>query len=407
MDGSSRYVVAANGGTLTFDNGTNGPAVLTGFASSAGDTITAPTILNSGLIVANNSPQTLTLAGGIAGANGLTLVGPGTVALGAANSYSGGTIISNGTLRTLVPGSTSTGLVTLAGGTLSLTGSGGVSLGNTVNVAAASSLIASNVPTLAGPLFGSNATLNILVPNGQTFDWNCSVSNRFSGTIAFGNSPGFVRFRISELLLNAAFDLGTNALTINPRDVPLTVSFGSMAGGPNTTLAGCSVSGSSTAASRYTVGFNNLSTTFAGRMVDGASGNNRFLAITKVGTGTWTLTGNNTYSGGTTISNGTVQIGNGGTTGTLGVSNVVNLGTLIFNRSNATNFSGVISGSGSLIQLGSGALTLTRSNTYTGGTIVSNGTLFVNNAIGSGTGTGSVTCSAAARSAAPESSVAR
>ena len=40
--------------------------------------------------------------------------------------------------------------------------------------------------------------------------------------------------------------------------------------------------------------------------------------LTQAGTGTMTLTGANTYTGGTTISAGTLQIGNGGTTGTLG-----------------------------------------------------------------------------------------
>ena len=44
------------------------------------------------------------------------------------------------------------------------------------------------------------------------------------------------------------------------------------------------------------------------------------------------LTGANTYSGGTTISAGTLQIGNGGTTGSI-AGNIVDNAALIFNRS--------------------------------------------------------------------------
>ena len=114
-------------------------------------------------------------------------------------------------------------------------------------------------------------------------------------------------------------------------------------------------------------------------------------SLLKLAGGTLILTGTNTYGGVTTISNGTLQVGAGGTTGTLGTSNVVNIGTLTFNRSDAISYGVVISGSGRLIQLGSGTLTLTRSNTFSGGTTISNGTLLVNNTTGSGTGTGAVT----------------
>ena len=62
-----------------------------------------------------------------------------------------------------------------------------------------------------------------------------------------------------------------------------------------------------------------------------------------------------------------------------------------------TIFSGVIQDGGagggtggSLTKLGRGILTLASANTYTGGTIVSDGKLTVNNTTGSGTGTGSV-----------------
>ncbi|WP_371094514.1 autotransporter outer membrane beta-barrel domain-containing protein [Sinorhizobium sp. CB9] len=97
-------------------------------------------------------------------------------------------------------------------------------------------------------------------------------------------------------------------------------------------------------------------------------------ALIKTGTGTLTLTGTNIYSGGTIINQGTLQLGNGGTTGSI-LGNVADEGTLLFNRSNTLNFDGVISGSGAVFQIGEGTTVLTGANTYSGPTIVSAGTL--------------------------------
>jgi autotransporter-associated beta strand protein len=65
----------------------------------------------------------------------------------------------------------------------------------------------------------------------------------------------------------------------------------------------------------------------------------------------------------------------GGATGVLGVSTLTNNGTLIFNRSNATDYSGIISGTGAVTKLGAGTVTLSGSNTYSGGTTVSAGSV--------------------------------
>ena len=95
----------------------------------------------------------------------------------------------------------------------------------------------------------------------------------------------------------------------------------------------------------------------------------------QAGSGTIILTGANTYSNGTIISAGTLQIGNGGTSGSLGTGNVIDNGALSFDRSNTLSFAGVISGSGSLAQIGSGTTILTGANTYGGGTTISAGTI--------------------------------
>lgn len=119
----------------------------------------------------------------------------------------------------------------------------------------------------------------------------------------------------------------------------------------------------------------------SGGIVDTNGNNATFVStvsgagsLTKTGTGTLTLSGNNTYSGGTAIDGGTLQIGNGGTTGSI-TGNVTDNATLAFNRSDAVTFGGLISGSGGVNQIGSGTTTLTGSSTYTGATVIAAGTL--------------------------------
>jgi autotransporter-associated beta strand protein len=80
--------------------------------------------------------------------------------------------------------------------------------------------------------------------------------------------------------------------------------------------------------------------------------------VDKKGLGTLILTGDDTYTGGTTISFGTLQIGNGGTIGSI-VGDVTNNGALVFNRADTVTFGGAISGDGELAQLGPGTLVLT------------------------------------------------
>ncbi|NDE55120.1 MAG: autotransporter domain-containing protein, partial [Actinobacteria bacterium] len=109
----------------------------------------------------------------------------------------------------------------------------------------------------------------------------------------------------------------------------------------------------------------------------------------KKGTNTVTLTNNNSYSGLTTIEAGVLQVGNGGSVGSLGTGDVTNNGVLIFNRSNSLAYGGLISGGGRLTKLAAGTVTLTGNHTYSGGTTISDGVLEIGNggtsgAIGSG-----------------------
>lgn len=108
-----------------------------------------------------------------------------------------------------------------------------------------------------------------------------------------------------------------------------------------------------------------------------------------------TLTNTNTYTGATVVTEGTLQLGNGGTTGSIDNSSGISVASgasLKTNRSNAVTLGQIITGAGSVQQSGAGKLVLTNANTYQGGTTIdANRTLEVLNTTGSGTGTGDVT----------------
>jgi autotransporter-associated beta strand protein/T5SS/PEP-CTERM-associated repeat protein len=113
--------------------------------------------------------------------------------------------------------------------------------------------------------------------------------------------------------------------------------------------------------------------------------------VNQLGSGTSILTGNNGYSGGTRIVNGVLQVGTGGTNGTLGSGNVSNNASLVFNRSDYAVFANTIGGSGSLTQNGSGTTVFTGNNSYSGITTISNGVLQIGNNGTTGTlGSGNV-----------------
>ena len=113
--------------------------------------------------------------------------------------------------------------------------------------------------------------------------------------------------------------------------------------------------------------------------------------LVQSGSGTLTLIGANTY-GGTVINSGTVQIGNGAAAGSLGEGPVTDNGSLKFNLTSNLTYGNTISGNGNVVQAGTGTVSLTTNNNYTGGTTVSSGTLQVSGSGGvSALGTGNVT----------------
>ncbi|EJS4185833.1 fibronectin-binding autotransporter adhesin ShdA [Salmonella enterica] len=103
-------------------------------------------------------------------------------------------------------------------------------------------------------------------------------------------------------------------------------------------------------------------------------------ALVKTGTGELTLSGDNTYSGGTTITGGTLTADHADSLGT-GV--IANSGVLQVGEGELEN---TLSGSGSLVKTGTGELTLSGDNTYSGDTTITGGTLTADHADSLGTG---------------------
>jgi autotransporter-associated beta strand protein len=121
------------------------------------------------------------------------------------------------------------------------------------------------------------------------------------------------------------------------------------------------------------IGTGTIDTGINGIRIDGivSGGANGF---TKTGFGTLTLNGANTYTGLTTVQFGTLQIGTGGTTGSInGNVAVQGASSLVFNRSDNLTYGGQVTGLGTLRQIGSGTLTLTNNNDYLGATTITGG----------------------------------
>ena len=188
-----------------------------------------------------------------------------------------------------------------------------------------------------------------------------------------------------DVSTTANFTNGAGPVVFNQGDNP---TFNDTSANPTVNLASSLQPGSVTVtASSVNYSFNDAN---GSGLLSGSAG------ITKNGSSTLTLATANINIGPTVINAGTVQVGNGSTKGDLGTGNVTNNGALVFNHSNGGHsVAGIISGSGSVSQLGTngGTVTLVANNTYTGPTYVAtNATLQVgtNGATGS-LGSGAVT----------------
>jgi autotransporter-associated beta strand protein len=292
--------------------------------------------------------------------NGYTLTkdGPGTLTFKRAMTYTGGTVVNNGTLNLLLAGIGDCGVGLR--GALTINTGGTVITPATLGYAANGGTPGAQLDTINinGGILDRNATGNSTT-GGITFNMTGGTMTHTGGgywQMWTGNGLGANNFNI---LPSNNSSLISGRIQFSNYDTQFNVADGNAA-------VDLEISG-------HTGGSNGLIKNGAGLMALTA---NNSTTDASVGIG---------YSGTTTINAGTLQLGTGGATGNLNpASAILNNGTLAFNRNNTltqgTDFNSVISGAGAVTQAGAGTTILSGANTYTGATTVSAGTLEVTTA---------------------------
>ncbi len=223
-------------------------------------------------------------------------------------------------------------------------GSGPIALGNSTLTFQQGSVSSSNTPvsivasstlaftsgnnTLNGALNGPGA-LTLALPANTILSLQGDCSG-FTGTLAISGS-GTLRFNQGTNEwggANAVFDNGGSGTIDNRSSANITIFLGGLTGASGSKLQGSSQAGPGV--DTYVIGGLNSNSTFGGTIANGTSGATpHSVAITKVGSGTLTLSDNNSYSGGTTVSNGTLVVNTSAGSGTgTGAVIVVSGGTL-------------------------------------------------------------------------------
>ena len=375
-------------GTTTISAGT----LQLGNGGTSGRIGAGTVTLSNGAGLAIDRSDVLTIANVVAGTGGqLRQLGTGTTILTGANTYTGVTTIGAGTLQIG------------DGGTTGSVGAGAITNNGTLVINRSSNLSMANIISGTGTL-RHDGTGTTTLSGTSTFTGAVELNG---GIVQVGNlQNGGIGSNLGasdDAATNLIFDGGTLRLTgaaARSTDRNFTIADGGATLEGNGTGAGL-LTWNGTAsydvvdeARSFTLGGTASGNIFAGALVDNGAG---ALSLTKSGAGRWVLTGSNAYTGVTTINAGTLQVGNAGTSGTLGSGDVVNNGTLTFMRSDALEVSGAISGTGAVRQTGSGTTTLTGNNTYAGTTTITAGTLQIGSGGTSGTlGTNTVSVSAGA-----------
>ncbi|HEX8164976.1 MAG TPA: autotransporter domain-containing protein [Beijerinckiaceae bacterium] len=388
----SQNTTAANAAiTVTNSSGPNDfPVLFFTNSSTAGNA----TILNTGSAVPFDFDSLVQFGGtSSAGTSRITNNANGFTFFGNSSTAAGATIVNNGS-----PTDPSLFGVTQFGGT-STAGNATITnnLGETdfLNNSTAGTATIRNIglsaAALANNIFGltlffgsstaGNATITTEGFARTLFQQNATAGN----ATVITNADGATFFQQNATGGNARFVTNAGGVVDFSRVTSGGATAGSIEGGGNYYLG----------PNRLTVGGNNRSTEVAGAISDcGVTGQQcRAVlgtpalpstggALTKIGTGTLTLSGANSYTGGTTISAGTLQLGNGGAAGSI-LGNVVDNGILAFNRSDVFAFNGAISGTGAVEQRGPGTTVLTAASTYTGPTRINAGTLQVDGSLAS------------------------
>ncbi len=328
-------------------------------------------ILSNNAALALNRADSFTVANIIRGTGSVRQDGSGTVTLSNSNTYSGITTVTNGILKAgsgSAFGNSNNAMIVGPAGMLDLAGRN-----FTFGELSGAGIVTSSSPGLVTITTGTSNTDKIFSGSLQNGSGTLALTKAGSGklTLSGANSyTGATAINGGMLIAASTTALGNSiaAPVFVNNSATLDLAGYSLAVGP---LTGQGIIKSSTTAATLTVGVTDTVTMFDGVIQDGGGA----VGLTKTGTGMLTLTGANSYSGDTVINGGILQIGNGGTTGTLGTGAVKNFAQLRFGRADALTVANAVSGSGELFNIGTGTLTLSGLNTYTGRTSVNAGKL--------------------------------
>ncbi|KAA0330469.1 fibronectin-binding autotransporter adhesin ShdA [Salmonella enterica subsp. enterica serovar Infantis] len=331
-----------SGGTLTADHA---------------DSLGSGDIDNSGVLQVGEGELENTLFG----SGSLVKTGTGELTLSGDNTYSGGTTISAGTLTADHADSLGTGAVANSGVLQ-------VGEGELENMLSGSgSLVKTGTGYLT--LCGDNSYSGGTTITGGTLTADHADS---LGTGAIANSGVF---KVGEGELKNTLS-GSGSL-VKTGTGELTLSGDNSYSGGTTIIGGTLTADHADSLGTGAVANSGVLQVGEGELENTLSGSG---SLVKTGTGELTLSGDNTYSGGTTITGGTLMADHADS---LGTGAIANSGVLQVGEGELEN---MLSGSGSLVKTGTGELTLSGDNSYSGATTITDGTLIAANvnALGSG-----------------------
>ncbi len=374
---SSDLVV--NGGTFDLNNRTE---TVSGLGGTGGSIDTGG---SSGRLIVNQS-ENLTYSGVISNAGGLTKQGTGTLTLNGNNTYDGTTVVQAGTLQLGASGGldSTTDVAVSSGATFDLNGRSdtvdSISGAGTILLGGANLTVdqTSGTTTFSGPISESGAITKsgghkLILSGNNSFTSGVLI---FDGSVSVG-ADNNLGASSGDITLAVNGELETTGSFTTSRDI----QFGMAANGTVNTATGTTL-------------------THSGLLSGGTD-----VTLNKAGGGTYRLNAANAgFGGDIVVEAGTFEIGNfsGDALGDLtritvnngatllnnqveGFGSLAGLGSVVTNNTfevgfdnSSTTYSGVISGNvggGFVGKAGSGTMTITQPQTYTGQTRVNAGVL--------------------------------
>jgi autotransporter-associated beta strand protein len=371
--GAGAFTLSGNAITLTKDVTNNG---------SSTQTVNLPVALSAGTHALATSSGALVMGGVISGSGVLAKSGTGTAALTAASTYAGGTTINGGTLG-----------FASANGTNSNLGTGGVTV-NAGGVLRPGYSVTSNQNT--------STTTNAITLAGGSIHAD-DGNQHLSGAVTVSASGG---------VFGSTYNAGTNSAA--EKDKGLAVD-GVVSGSGALTIQHTRINTGNSYDTSF-VAFSNNANTYSGTLTINENtttseggvylGVNGGTALQYAAVATSAIPGGNLKFGSSPVvfktGLGSATLGAISGSGPLVLTGYDQVNhaygsdpvALTTGGNNAsTTYSGIIGGLGSLTKAGSGLLSLTGSNTYSGGTTISGGMIGFASASGTNTnlGSGSVT----------------